>query len=192
MELFGDKIELKWELVNNVPCGYGYGIGKKYIVVGRFIGGEIWGDLHLFCRLTGKRIMRSQFEASMPHGEYTWYHDDIVETGIYKDGKKHFVCKKLGNRVLEYGFCKNDMYNGYATVSKDGKTYTSPFWKDGVIDGLGCIEDKDGNIEFYGFFDHGVPQYECFDVHPMMLMKYKKAMSDPFLIQAVKCAESIF
>lgn len=189
MNIFYDNLEMYWNFQEGVPHGNGYGIGDNYVIVGEFVHGKLWGDVTVFCRLTGKRILIAEFEDSIPHGEYTILYEDIEETGIYKSGEKYFVIKKRDNKVFEYGFCKNNIFNGFACIDTGSLTYTSPDWHDGVINGLGCIQDNAGHVIFYGQMKDSVPQHESNDVHPLMLHKYELSRSDPFWELPSSCAE---
>ncbi len=193
MQLFGDTVEMKW---NKDPDGnyhgHGYGIGEKYIFVGEYIHGAIWGDLLMFDRVTGERILKAEMEDSTAHGRYEYYHQGkLSEKGMYKNGKKYFHMRMKDGNVYEYGFSRNDKLHGYgSTTDAHGFTYTSPFWKMGVITGLGCILDKDKQVVFYGIFENNKPMYESNEKHAMMLELWKQANIDQGQI-AVQCAESV-
>lgn len=189
MIIFGDKLDMKWNFLNGIPHGNGYGIGEKFIVVGEFINGRMWGDVNVFDKPTGKRIMRAHFENSKPEGEYTMYSGDYLETGIYKDGKKHFYIKKHLGKMYEYGFCRDNKLHGYGSVKTETGIYTSPYWDKGIINGLGAIEDYDNNIIFYGIFENGIPVRECNDMHPLLLDKYDRAREDNYCDLPNRCAE---
>jgi len=191
MIIFNDNLEMHWDNVNGVPHGHGYGIGETYILVGEFIRGTLWGDVHVYDKVTGKRILLAEFEASLPHGNYTMHYDGIAETGMYKDGNKHFVVKRRNGIVFEYGFCKNNEFHGYACIESEGKTYTSPYWDHGVINGLGCIQDANNHVIFYGLLVNSIPVMETNDIHPLMLHKYELAKSDLFSDLPRSCAEFV-
>ncbi len=192
MDLLGDKVEMKWNTDHEGRYhGHGYGIGKKYIFVGEYIHGTIWGDLLMFDNKTGQRIFKAEMEDSMAHGRYEYYHDGkLSEKGMYRNGKKYFHMRLQDGKIYEYGFSLDDKLHGYGcTKDKFGQTYTSPNWKMGVINGLGCIQDKDKNVIFYGMFENNVPTLENNEKHPMMLGLWKQAQERNII--AIQCAESV-
>lgn len=191
MIIFGDTLKMNWQMINGVHHGHGYGIGENFIVVGEFMNGSMWGDVNVFDKRTGARLMKAQFEASMPHGEYTVYSRNTIETGIYKNGEKHFYLKKHRGKIYEYGFCKDGKLHGYASIQTTRGTYTSPYWNNGIIHGLGCIEDVNGEVVFYGIFENGVPVQETNDVHPLLLDKYDRARNDQYRSLPNRCAEFV-
>ena len=191
MNLFGDKLEMNWDAPNGVLNGYGYGIGNTFIIVGEFINGSMNGMVHVFNKHTGDRILKAEFKSSVPHGEYTMYYNDIIETGTYKNGIKHFYLRKCNGTVFEYGFCKNNKFHGFASIRTVEGTFTSPYWDDGLINGLGCVEDTNGDIVFYGIFNRGIPLYECNDNHPMLMQKYEKAQEFRYSDVPVQCAINV-
>lgn len=192
MELLGDKVQMKWNKDHEGKFhGHGYGIGEKYIFVGEYIHGTIWGDLLMFDNKTGERIFKAEMEDSMAHGRYEYYHHgELSEKGMYRNGKKYFHMRFQKGKIYEYGFSKEDQLNGYGcTKDKYGQTYTSPHWNMGVIDGLGCIQDKNNKIIFYGMFKKNVPVYEDNKKHSMMLDLWKQAQEKNNI--AIQCAENV-
>ena len=191
MIIFNDELEMHWDVIDGASHGNGYGIGDKYILVGEFINGSLWGDVHVYDKVTGKLILSAEFESSLPHGDYVMNYDGITETGMYKNGKKHFVVKRQHGRVFEYGFCKDNEFHGFACIEAGGKIYTSPHWDHGVIHGLGCIQDANKHVIFYGLMVNSIPIVETNDIHPLMLHKYELAKSDLFFDLPRSCAEFV-
>ena len=191
MNLFGDTVDMKWDKDHDGNYhGHGYGMGEKYIFVGEYIHGTIWGDLLLFDNVTGQRILKAEMEDSMAHGRYEYYQNGtLCEKGMYRNGKKYFHVRFRGGKIYEYGFSKDDKLNGYGcTKDKYGQTYTSPNWDMGVINGLGCIQDTDKAVIFYGIFKNNLPLYECNEKHAMMLKLWAEREVDHISVQ---CAESV-
>lgn len=157
MQLFGETVEMLWGLdAEEKYHGHGYGIGKNHIFVGEFLHGALWGDLLIFAKDTGRKLLKVETEDNMAHGSYEYYHrGKVVEVGVYRNGSKYFMSRLRYGKVFEYGFSRNDRLHGYGVTEWMGRTYTSADWKDGVIDGLGCVQDQGGEVIFYGRFHMG-------------------------------------
>lgn len=191
MKLFGDTVEMRWNTDHDGNYhGHGYGMGKQYIFVGEYIHGAIWGDLIMFHSVTGQRILKAEMEDSLAHGRYEYYHrGKLAEKGLYRNGEKYFHVRLNGETVYEFGFSKDDKLHGYG-LTKDiyGQIYTSPHWDMGVINGLGCIQDKNKEVIFYGIFRNNLPLYECDEKHAQMLKLWAKREVNHISSQ---CAESV-
>ena len=106
MQLFGETVKMLWELdAEEKYHGHGYGIGENHIFVGEFIHGALWGDLLMFDRVTGRKMLKVEMEDNMAHGSYEYYHlGEVVEVGVYRNGSKYFMSRLRFGRVFEYGF----------------------------------------------------------------------------------------
>jgi len=193
MKLYGDDIVVVCDQTAGLFHGNGYGIGKKYIFIGRFVKGSLWGDVILFDKTTGDKLFKIEMEESAAHGRYEFYESGtLVEKGMYEHGNKYFHTKFQNNEVYEYGWSKNDKLNGFgATTDKDGFVYTSPHWVHGVINGLGCIQDKNKDIVFYGTFKQNIPLVESNEKHPTLTDKWERAENDKYMVLPVECVEKI-
>ena len=112
---------------------------------------------------------------------------------MWKDGKAHGNGTKIWQDGRKYlGVFKDDKLHGFgSTKDQYGFVYTSPDWVMGVIQGLGCIEDKNGEVTFYGRFNNNKPESECKDKHPMMLKKWAKSQKEKYSEVPLKCAEYV-
>ena len=120
--------------------------------------------------------MKVEMENNVAHGKYELYlKGKIIEKGMYRHGKKYFHSRFNGNKITEYGFSKNDKLHGYGCTTKNNLRYISPYWKNGKINGLGCIEDENGEVYFYGQIKDNQPVQETEEKHPMMLQCWKRA-----------------
>jgi len=195
MRLFNDVVDMHWEKDSSgLYHGRGYGIGEKYIYVGQYIHGEIWGDFLWFDTKTGDLLMKVGIICDMAHGKYEYYENNkLVERGIYQHGLKTFHLRLQHGKVYEYGFSLDDKLHGFGcTVDATGFRYTSPDWNNGIIDGLGCIQDANNKVLFYGNFVKGVPTKENLTKHSSMLKLWRLAHeSDPCKTLAYACVESV-
>lgn len=194
MNLFGDPVQMQWgKDTEGRYHGHGYGMGQRYIFVGEFVHGQIYGDLIMYDRRSGERIMKVEMEDSKAHGRYTYYHaGDIVEQGMYRRGNKYFHTRIHDGHVYEYGFSENDELHGFGCSVVDGVKYISPHWEHGKINGLGCMQDKNGEVLFYGQFKNNLPVKETKEKHPMMLECYKRAKRyNPARELAIQCVQYV-
>jgi hypothetical protein len=105
LTILDDKIKLFWKMVNNIPTGRGYGVGKKYIVTGVFIDGKMQGDVNLFCTQTGNKLLTAELVNNRIHGKYTFYKQgQVIEEGLFSKGSKYFHLVYSNGNVIEYGF----------------------------------------------------------------------------------------
>lgn len=198
MHLFGETVDMKWELdASDKYNGHGYGIGEKHIFVGEFIHGAIWGDMFLFDRATGKKMLKVETEDNVAHGSYEYYHcGEVIERGVYRNGRKYFQTRLKDGRVYEYGFSRGDRLHGYGVTEWPldgmGHRYTSPHWKDGVIDGIGCVQDHNMDVIFYGRFKNGWMVEETEEKHSSMLGLWKKAEKKQYYNIPYECAMACF
>ena len=194
MQLFGDTVQMKWNKDKKGRYhGHGYGIGESFIFVGEFQHGEFYGDLIMYHRKTGERIMKVEMEENMAHGKYEFYlNGETIESGMYKRGDKYFHTRFRDNKVIEYGFSKDDHLHGYGCSTVNNLKYISPHWRDGKINGLGCIQDDKGEVYFYGQFKDSQPVKESQEKHPMMLDCWKRAQKYNSTKElAYQCAEYV-
>lgn len=192
MQLFGETVEMLWELdAEEKYHGHGYGIGENHIFVGEFIHGALWGDLLMFDRVTGRKMLKVEMEDNMAHGSYEYYHrGEVVEVGVYRNGSKYFMSRLRYSRVFEYGFTRDDRLHGYGVTEKNGRIYTSADWKDGMIDGLGIVQDQAGEVIFYGRFKCGEYMEET-DEKPTcsnMIHLWKEALQKKYYRVPYECA----
>lgn len=193
MHLFGEIVDMKWDMdAGREYHGHGYGIGEKHIFVGEFIHGTIWGDMFMFDRLTGRKMLKVETEDNVAHGSYEYYHcDEVIERGVYRNGKKYFMTRLKHGRVYEYGFTKGDRLHGYGVTEWMDRTYTSPHWKNGIINGLGCVQDQNMEVIFYGQFENGILSEETDEKHSSMLGLWTKSLERKFYSIPHECANLI-
>ena len=187
--ILNDQIELFWKLKNGIPVGRGYGVGKKYIVSGVFINGKMQGDVTLFSTQTGEKLLTAELLDNQIHGRYKFFkHNKLIEEGLFSYGTKYFRLVYQDGNVVEYGFVSNNKLEGEGVLLDEyGQKYTSPHWKDGKINGVGAIEDKNGDVIYYGMFNQNEAISECDFSHPYLNQLYHKSKGTALERVATDC-----
>jgi antitoxin component YwqK of YwqJK toxin-antitoxin module len=189
LTILDDKIKLFWKMVKNVPTGRGYGVGQKYIVTGIFIDGKMQGDVNLFCTQTGNKLLTAELVDNRIHGKYTFYKQgQVIEEGLFSKGTKYFHLVYDKGDVVEYGFVSNNKLHGEGVLlDRYGNKYTSPHWENGKIHGMGAVEDKNGDIIYYGTFLHNEAILEYDHDHPYLNRLRNKSKNTSLETVATNC-----
>jgi len=182
-----DKVQMQWG-----DSGFGYGCGDKYIITAFKDNNKLCGDITVFSADDGQIIMKAEYANGVPHGMYTVYHNgNISEEGISKNGCIVFHARRINGTLVEYGQIKNGKLHGNGVViDQYGTVFRSPHWQNGVINGLASVQDKNGDVVYYGKFRNHFSQCEVDVSHPFLVDTYEKAIQRSDLQDvAERCAE---
>lgn len=165
MYFMDDKVEMQWG-----TTGFGYGCGDKYIITAHKFENLLHGDITVFSADDGSMIMKAEYADGVPHGTFSVYRNNkVIEEGICNHGSITFHARRREGQLVEYGYTKNNQLHGRGVViNNNGTVFKSPHWNHGKIDGLASVQDKNGDIIYYGMFKDHNAQYEVDVPHPFL------------------------
>jgi antitoxin component YwqK of YwqJK toxin-antitoxin module len=190
MYFMNDTIDMHWG-----DTGFGYGCGDKYIITAHKFESKLCGDITVFSADNGKVIMKAEYSNGVPHGTFSVYNNDnVIEEGICIEGSIVFHARRRHGKLIEYGYIKNKQMHGRGVIIDDnGTVFRSPHWNHGKIDGLASVQDKNGEVIYYGKFKNHNSVKEVSQFHPFLIDTHLKSTCRSDLQDvAERCVEYLY
>lgn len=140
---------------NHEKNGYGYIFDGKSIVEKVWYGKGCKKTIKVF---NGKKMIEYCDNPNNNDEIYCGEYEDSLTKDYPRNGNGH---EKQNGKIIYWGEWKNNKRNGEGCSYENGLVVYEGNWKDGDYDGEGVKYDKNGEMEYEGYWKKGRPISNC-------------------------------